>query len=608
MNSYLNSVLDSIKERKKEILFSLNYSSLFFFIVHGYFFLHRYANEDYHHEFYNVGKVVTSGRFVGIFSDIMNPWLQGIIAALLMAFVSYMIIDLLRLRKTVSKLAVMALLVSFPALSHGFAYLYMTEVYTIAIFCATAAVYVTETFRYGFLLGAVFLCISLGAYQSYLGFAVVLSILVVVTRWYGANTLKNINPASAMLRGGRHGGLQNDGGETLECGEKVAVGTEHSMPRKQSIEKQVETNHPHSNQQKFIKKEQLSSLFVLLLRLLFMGILGLALYFAVVKLLYPLIGIELDDYKGINEMGALSVSQIPQLFVRTYVGYAKYLLGRRFFSASIAKVFAHLLMGFSIAGVILKRAIEKRFREHSILVLFLIALLPIGFNIVDFMVPKWHAITINTYQFVLLYVWFVQLAEVFVVGQTPDFEPFTEPIAKRRGFVLSFVLSVVLVFVILWDQLIASHTYYLKVEDYYENSVAFYNRLYARMEATEGYYADIPIALFANRTADYVQGGVSTPGIIESPGLLNKYIGITRYDTEFYNKKSIEMMENILGISIVMATEEQYESIKHSLAYQDMAVYPAEGSIAFINGVMVVNFVDPTLVESNITDSDSLNK
>ncbi len=529
-NPYTNQLINTPKKHHtnlnaklsiftKKFNFVIKYSFLLFFLIHGAFFAHRYANEDYHHELYNIGKVVTSGRFIGLFSNIMYPWLQGLFAALFMSIVAFMVLEILEINNKYNKILTIALLMSFPALSHGFAYLYMTQIYTIAILSATSAVYFTNKYQYGFIIGAIFICISLGAYQSYIGFAIVLSIILITKNWY-----KNANF-------------------------------------------------------KFNK----------MLHLLLMGILGIGLYFIIIKILYPYMGIEMDSYKGLNEMGHIRISELPMLIKRTYVGYRDFLLGRQFFYSGNIKIFIHLLMIGGILSTIIHRAIQYKFKGYTAIILLLIASVPIGMNITDLIVPKWHTITLNTYQFVLLYIWFIQLIELTYTVDNAAFKT-VDNIKTININTLKSTLTIILCTTIIFSQIMISSQFYLKVENYYEGTAHFYNRLYARIEATDGYHADVPIAIFATNDSQYLQDNTIHQNMLTSTGLWCKYIGLTRYDTENFNDKSFDVMRNILNVPAKMATKEQYEDIEKSDTFINMPTYPSPDGIQFINDVLVVKF------------------
>lgn len=152
---------------KNNIKISFLSSIIGFYIVHAGFFIWRFANEDYRHYvkdfingFYINGSRPELGRIFGGFLEYMNPWTVGFFCAILLSFTS--------------------VLVSFPSLACTYGYLTMAEIVSISIFCSIAAVYVTQKYDFGFLVGAILLMISIGEYQAYVAVAASLSFVSVI--------------------------------------------------------------------------------------------------------------------------------------------------------------------------------------------------------------------------------------------------------------------------------------------------------------------------------------------------------------------------------------------------------------------------------------------
>ena len=93
--------------------------------------------------------------------------------------------ELLEIRKTWAAALTGGLLVSFPALASTFAYVFTLDGYMLAMFLAVLAVLFTKKFRFGYVPGAVCLSLSMGVYQAYLSFAMILSIFCVFMLFAG---------------------------------------------------------------------------------------------------------------------------------------------------------------------------------------------------------------------------------------------------------------------------------------------------------------------------------------------------------------------------------------------------------------------------------------
>ena len=125
--------------------------------------------------------MITSGRWFltvacGLSSYFTIPWVIGLLGLFYLALTAVALTALLELKDRVSIILISGLLVSFPALASTFAYVFTLDGYMLALFLAVLSVLCTKRRGNGFWLGAVCLAFSMGTYQAYLPFAVLLSV------------------------------------------------------------------------------------------------------------------------------------------------------------------------------------------------------------------------------------------------------------------------------------------------------------------------------------------------------------------------------------------------------------------------------------------------
>lgn len=128
--------------------------------------------------------MITSGRWFlsvacGFSSYFTIPWIIGLIGLLWLALTAVALTELLELADPLVIIAVSGLLVSFPALASTFAYVFTMDGYMMALFLAILAVLLRKTEK-GWLAGAVCLAFSMGIYQAYLPFAILLCVYVIL--------------------------------------------------------------------------------------------------------------------------------------------------------------------------------------------------------------------------------------------------------------------------------------------------------------------------------------------------------------------------------------------------------------------------------------------
>lgn len=167
-------------EKYKTALYS---SVILTLLTHIYFFTSRFGNEDDLNFLSFTNNTLSSGRFMlgNYFTgNTITPMINFLFAIIVLAVVSIIICDLLKIKNKKSMIFISAILSTFPSLAMSFSYLYMVEVYMSALVLSTLAVYITVKFKYGFIIGGLLLSLSLGNYQSYIGIATALSTIYLI--------------------------------------------------------------------------------------------------------------------------------------------------------------------------------------------------------------------------------------------------------------------------------------------------------------------------------------------------------------------------------------------------------------------------------------------
>lgn len=145
--------------------------------------------------------MITSGRWFltvacGFSTYFTLPWVIGLLGLLFLSGTSVVLTELLELKDKLAIVLVSGLLVSFPALSSTFAYVFTLDGYMLAMFLAVLSVLLVKKYRYGWIAGAVCLACSMGTYQAYLSFAVILCIYMIVLLWMEKTAWKDKVKAS----------------------------------------------------------------------------------------------------------------------------------------------------------------------------------------------------------------------------------------------------------------------------------------------------------------------------------------------------------------------------------------------------------------------------
>lgn len=154
-------------------------------LIHMPALLSDIPNHDGLDSMYFDQNMITSGRWFltvacGFSSYYTIPWVIGILGLVFLACTGVALVELLGLEDKLLIISISGLLAAFPALSSTFAYVFTLDGYMLAMFLAVLSVLLVKKYRYGFWPGALCLACSMGTYQAYLSFAVILSIYMLV--------------------------------------------------------------------------------------------------------------------------------------------------------------------------------------------------------------------------------------------------------------------------------------------------------------------------------------------------------------------------------------------------------------------------------------------
>ncbi len=151
-------------------------------LTYLYYITNNFMTYDSLWNIYSSQDMITSGRqfltyACGISSFYNLPYLNGVLAIFYLSITAVIVVEGLRIQSKAGAVLVAGLLVTFPAVSSTFCYIYTVDGYMLAVLLAALAFLVTDKKKWGFFAGIVFLGISMGIYQAYLSFTILLCIL-----------------------------------------------------------------------------------------------------------------------------------------------------------------------------------------------------------------------------------------------------------------------------------------------------------------------------------------------------------------------------------------------------------------------------------------------
>ena len=323
------------------------------------------------------------------------------------------------------------------------------------------------------------------------------------------------------------------------------------------------------------KKEILKDI----LKLFIMGILGIIIYFIILKVLLLINKTSLSNYKGADSMGIPPISEWPKLIFRTYKHFIGYFIGKSYFRVSIFESTIRILTIILTFILLINKITKEKFYKNKtniIIFILLIVLIPFTFNIVDFMAFKADLTSLQIYSFSSLYLLIILILD------------------KTKSNYLNTIIRILIIAIGIMN-FTTVNKYYFKQESFYKYTENLNNRLLNKIESTEGYYYGIPIILKGTINSSFYKELNNLPNtndnITFDQSLWGgKYIGYADLYTYNNDKKIFTMINNEFGVYLNRATDEERDKIKDNIEYNNMKSYPEKDSIKIIDGILVINF------------------
>ena len=164
-------------------------SLIFGLLVHMFFLTNTLPNHDALY-FVDSGFILRSasqrGLWFTFFPHLISggtftfPWLNSLFVLIYVSFSACFIGASLFIRKTYLVLLLSAVMISFPAVASGLAFIAVSSNLFFSVLLATLAVYLLQRFKYGFLFCVIPLILSLAVYQASFGFFTGLIIILLI--------------------------------------------------------------------------------------------------------------------------------------------------------------------------------------------------------------------------------------------------------------------------------------------------------------------------------------------------------------------------------------------------------------------------------------------
>jgi len=302
------------------------------------------------------------------------------------------------------------------------------------------------------------------------------------------------------------------------------------------------------------------------------------LYYVTWKLFQKIFGIwTANSYNGLASVGDYSDTSFFSVIATAYEQFFHYFMYPETFTTmpfrgiSLSIFWVYLIRFCNIATLLLllfsfiqRNRKSKSKLWHILAQVVILLLLPLGMNFVS-LISKGMVHTLMIYAFGLVYILAVKVTD----GSQDKLIPITKQQIPQMGIAL-------LVIILSWSNIVYSNQVYLKKDLQNEAMHSLMTRIVYEIESTEGYVAGVtPVAISGTFENTPALGEMSAFQDLLPYGMGNTpltYIGTDyAYLTYILN----------VNMNLTRVSNELKE-------VQEMPIYPADGSVAFVDGVLVV--------------------
>lgn len=154
-------------------------------VCHIYMMTNKWVNLDDIVQIVDTMNRTTSGRWFLMFpsaigSEFSLPWLNGFLTISYTAFISSIIVQMFDIKSKINTILISGILVTFPTLGSLMPFMNTQDAYQFGALLATLAAYFLVKKENGYIFTIILLTLSLGIYQTYLGFSAGLVLIYIL--------------------------------------------------------------------------------------------------------------------------------------------------------------------------------------------------------------------------------------------------------------------------------------------------------------------------------------------------------------------------------------------------------------------------------------------
>lgn len=294
-----------------------------------------------------------------------------------------------------------------------------------------------------------------------------------------------------------------------------------------------------------------------------------------------------DSYNGLATVGNYEGYSIRKILIGVYTAFFDYFRSINMFSAnsvlgmpieavwlSLVRLFALITGIIILAGVFRINQVKKNPIWNCCLQIVVLLLFPLAANFV-YLISKGmeHVLMIFSFQFFYVFA-------VMVVCEWMKLDE-EKKIFRMAGKKIIPIAMVMAISIPVWCNIVYSNQIYLKEDLQQGATLSLMTRIVNDIEKTEGYKAGL--------TPVYIWGAIQDQqSYITMPGF-EGLVGLGVYDSPItYHDTQVAFLNYFMSYRVKVVSNADI----FNQGVEEFPVYPADGSIQYVNGVLVVKLSD----------------
>lgn len=309
-------------------------------------------------------------------------------------------------------------------------------------------------------------------------------------------------------------------------------------------------------------------------RVLGMLALSAVVYYVVLQIFLFVKDVELLSYKGMDDVGAeLTIGGIAGMVIGTYKNFLYYFLspGSFGYNTKPLVVFHLVLIAVAAAAALIPVVRKKLYREPARLVLMVVGfgLIPLACNFTQLLS---ESTTIMRYAFAMAYVLMIALADRLHSEKSKAEQPL-----KAASW--AAMAAVLLIFAQI------SNIAYTASATAHRATEAFSANLVSRVEATPGYESGMEVVIIGSFPDEVYYSDIEAFQLVEHYSCMSATVMQLNKHVYYY-------LNDWLNVPWQEPEEATFLAISRSEAFQSMPLYPSDGSVAILDGKVVVKLAE----------------